>query len=257
VSFSLIAQALWAAGFIEDVLLLVVLFARKRWRTFPTFTSWIGFYVLRTIFLFLIYRYGSSNVYSKVYWGAQLLDLAFQVAVVLEMARVVLKPTGTWVRDARRMFLLLSLTGALVAVAIAYAISPSFYNSLDFWIEKGSLFSAMLTLELFVSMMFVSSQLGLGWNSHVMRIGQGWAIWACIALMTEGALSHFGPDWHGVVIDNVRILTYQMVTIYWTVTLWLPEPKRRTLSPEMQNYLQNLHEQLQAELQSVSSTKKH
>jgi hypothetical protein len=261
VNLSLIAQILWAAGFIEHVVLLVVLIVRGRWRTFPIFTALIGFDTVRTVLLFAIYRYGTAKVYGDVYWSASFLELALQVGIVFEMARVVLKPTGTWVRDARNMFLLCGAAGAVIAAVIAYTINPnasaSSGPSFGFWLEKGNLFAIMLTVEVFVSMAFASTQLGLVWTSHVMRLGQGWAVWAVVALVTEGAYSHFGPNWHGVVLDNIRIVTYQVVTIFWIIFLWRPEPKRRTLSPEMQNYLDGLHRQLQSELRSVSNTDKH
>ena len=251
-NLSFIDRALWAAGFIEHTTLLLVLLARGRWRTFPVFTAWIGFNAFRTVLLFAIYRYGGEHLYNDVYWSASFIDLALQVGIVFEIARVVLKPTGTWIRDARNMFLLMGVIGAVFAAVIAYVIHPTISNNLEFWIEKGNLFSAMLTVELFVSMAFASTQLGLVWTSHVMRLGQGLALWAVVALVIEGAYSHFGPDWHGVVLDKVRILTYQMVTIFWVITFWRSEPKRRTLSPEMQIYLDGLHHQLQTELHTVS-----
>jgi hypothetical protein len=94
-------------------------------------------------------------------------------------------------------------------------------------------------------------------TSHVMRLGQGWAIWAIADLVAEGAYSHFGANWHGGAIDYIRKLTYFVVTIYWIITLWRPEPKQRTLSPEMQSYLDGLHLQLQSELKRVRSIEKH
>lgn len=215
---------------------------------------------LRTIVLFIIYQYGSPKTYTNIYWIASFLELALQLGIVFEMARVVLKPTGTWIRDARNMFWLCGIVGAVIAAATAYAINPSIPVShglpVEFWLEKGNLFAIMLTVEVFVSMALASTQLGLVWTSHVMRIGQGLAVWAVVALITEGVYSHFGTNWHGVAVDNVRILTYQGVTIFWIITLWRPEPKRRTLSPEMQNYLDGLHRQLQSELHVVSHTEK-
>src|ERR1700744_4793133 len=101
------ARVLWAAGFIEHAALLLVLLVQRRWKTFPVFTVLIGFNAFRTMLLFAIYTYGSDQMYKIVYWSASFLDLALQVAIVFEIARVVLKPTGTWVVDARNMFLLL------------------------------------------------------------------------------------------------------------------------------------------------------
>ena len=254
----LAGEVLWAAGFIEHAALLLVLVVRGRWRTFPVFTTLIGFNAFRTILLVLIYRqYGFNALYGRVYWVASFVDLGLQLGVIGELARVVLKPTGTWVQDAKKMFLLLGIGGSVVAAAIAYGINPSSPTTLDFWIEKGNLFSAMLTLELFASMLFASTRLGLLGSSHVMRLGQGWAAWAAADLISEGIFSRFGENWHGGVLDSVRIVVYQAVTIYWIITLWRPEPKRRTLSAEMQAYLDGLHVQLQSELKHVSSIEKH
>ncbi len=254
------AQILWAAGFIEHAALLFVLIFCKRWKVFPIFTALIGFNAFRTILLAVIlavYKSASSNQYAFAYYCASFIDLGLQIGVILELARVVLKPTGSWVRDARRLFFLYGVAGAVIAAVIAYAINPSSPSSRDFWIEKGNLFSAMLTLELFAAMLFASARLGLVGSSHVMRLGQGWAIWAIVDLIAEGIYSHFGSSWHDGLPDTIRILVYQGVTIYWIVTLWYTEPERRTLSLEMQAYLDGLQEQLQSELKRVSSIEKH
>ena len=252
-------QILWAAGFAGNTVLLLVLLVCKRWKAFPVFTAWIGFNSLRTIFLFFIYRHGSEHTYAFAYWAASCLDLALQIGIIFELARNVLtlKPAGIWIQDARKMFLLLAVLGAAVAVIIAYFIKPSASSPIAFWLEKGNLFSSMLIVELVVSMMFASTHLGLVRNSHVMQIGEGLAVWAAVALLSEGAYSHFGPNWHGLVLDKIRILTYQCVTIYWIISLWRPEPERRTLSPEMQLRLDSLHQQLQSELSSIRKIEKH
>ena len=228
--------------------------ARKRWRTFPIFTVLMGFNAVRTIILVILYKYSSRDTYWFAYQGASFLDLALQLGIIFELARVVLKPIGSWVREARSMFLLFGILGAAAAAAIAYYINPSSPSTSDFWVEKGNLFSAMLTLELFASMLFASTRLGLLGSSHVMRLGQGWAVWAIADLIAEGAYSHFGKNLAG--LDYIRTGTYFCVTIYWIITLWRPEPKRRTLSPEMQAYLDSLQNQLQSDLKRVSSLEK-
>ncbi|QNI33610.1 hypothetical protein H7849_06635 [Alloacidobacterium dinghuense] len=256
--FPLAALVLWAAGFVEHAGVLLVLIVRKRWRTFPIFTALMGFNALRTIVLVLLWRQGNTHHYWIAYYWASIIDLALQLGIIFELARVVLKPTGTWIRDAGYTFLLCGLAGAAVAAGIAYFIHPISDNTFDVWVERGQLFSAMLTLELFASMLFASTRLGLLGTSHVMRLGQGWAVWAIADLVSEGIYSHFGPDWHYLgLIDSIRILAYQAVTIYWIVTLWRPEPIRRTLSAEMQAYLDGLHVQLQSDLKQVSSIEKH
>lgn len=255
-NFTLLDQILWAAGFIESAVLLLVLLVHKRWKSFPFFSAWIAFNTVRTVLLFFVYRHGSDHTYALVYWSASYFDLALQLGLVYEITRNVLKPAEQWVHDARKMFLSLAIVGTAIAVIIAYFIKPTSTSQVAFWIEKGNLFSSMLIVELVVSMMFASSHLGLVRNSHIMQIGEGLAIWAAVALLSEAAYSHFGPNWHGAVLDKIRILTYQCATIYWIISLWRPEPERRTLSPDMQAYLDNLHKQLQSELSSIENTKK-
>src|ERR1700754_903428 len=94
----LTAQALWAAGFIELTALFLMLLIRGRWRSFPIFTTWIGFQVLRTLVLYLLYHAANPMLYSLSYWSASIVDMGMQIAIVFELARAVLKPTGTWVR---------------------------------------------------------------------------------------------------------------------------------------------------------------
>jgi hypothetical protein len=250
---SLLAGVLWAAGFIELAALLTVLLVRGRWRTFPVFTAWIGFQIVREILLYCIYGFGSHTAYSITYWSAAVIDLVLQITIVFELARIVLKPTGTWVRDARNMFLLLAAAGTLVAAGAAYGVNPTIPSHLSDWIEKGTLFAAMLIVQLFAAMCVASTRLGLVWRHHVMSIATGWAGWEIVGLFEEAAYSYLGANWHGLVLDEIRIIAFQAATIYWVINLWLPEPETRKLSPEMQSYLLALQKQVQVGIQNIGS----
>jgi len=253
---SLLARILWATGFGELLALMLVLLARHRWRSFPFFTTYIIFQLVEAVVLYSIHLWADSRTYFWAYWTGDLFDLLLQLAVVFELTRTVLKPTGTWVRDARKMFFLLAVGGTLIAAAASYAINPALPNTLDNWLEKGDLFSAMLNAQLFLAMGLASTRLGLAWRHHVMGIATGWMLWAGVNLFTEAAYSYFGPSWHGIVLDNIRILAFQAATIYWVINLWFPEPKARTLSPEMQSYLLGLQRHLAVAVQGVSNLEK-
>src|SRR5580698_9785610 len=222
---SLLAEVLWATGFFELLVLILVLVVRRRWQTFPFFSTYIIFQATEIVVLYGVYRWSSQRVYFWAYWAGCVLDLLLQLCVVFELGRIVLKPRGTWVRDARKMFLLLAAAGTLVAAAVTYGVNPVVPNSLNNWIEKGNLFAAMLNAQLFAAMAFASTRLGLAWRHHVMGIATGWALWAVVGLFVEAAYSYFGANWHGVVLDQVRIAIYQIATIYWAINLWLPEPE--------------------------------
>lgn len=253
---SYLSQVLWATGFCELLALTFVLLVRRRWQAFPFFTAYIAFQVAETIVLYSIHRWSRPHTYYWAYWAGTVVDLLLQLSVVFELTRTVLRPTGTWVRDARRMFLLLALAATVIAAAVSFAVSPTLPTTLDNWIEKGNLFSAMLNAQLFLAMGLASSRLGLAWRHHVMGIASGWMLWASVDLFVEASYSYLGPDWHGLVLDNVRILAFQAATIYWIVNLWLPEPEARTLSPQMQSYLSGLQQHMAIAVQGISSFEK-
>jgi hypothetical protein len=252
---SLLARVLWATTFCAQVALLLVLITRKRWRVFRFFTLWIVFQVFENVAgFFILSSHARAVAYNAFYWGAEVIDLALQVCVILEIARIVLKPTGTWVRDALKTFVSLGIAGVLFALALSYIANPRSATSLDAWIERGNLFSAMLSLELFIAMGAASTRLGLVWRNHVMGLAVGWSVWAVVDFFVEGALSYLGPQWwHGMALDQIRIIAFQLVTIYWAIIFWLPEPEERILSPEMKVYLSALHEQVQLSTRRASS----
>jgi hypothetical protein len=232
-------QALWVASFAGHVTLLLVLILKGRWKEFPVFTSLIGFNTLRTIALYLVLHY-RNDAYAAAYWSAEGIDLLLQIALVFEMARIVLKPTGTWAQDARKPILLLASIGILIAAGLVFAASPVAPASFSDWNTKAQLFSIMLFCILFASMMVASSRLGLVWRNHVMGLGRGLTAWAIISLLVEAGHNYFGSEWHTDLLDHARMATYLAATVYWIITFWRPEPKHRTLSAEMYAYLSSL-----------------
>ncbi|WP_155987436.1 hypothetical protein [Pseudacidobacterium ailaaui] len=253
-----VARILWATGFIGQVALLLVLCLKNRWRIFRFFTAWVIFQVIQNICgFYFLYTPSSYISYKNFYWSSEIIDLFLQVCVILEMARIVLRPTGTWVRDALRSFLTIGIAGILIAGLLSYLAKPHGAVFPDAWIERGSLFSAMLSLELFIAMAASSTNLGLVWRNHVMGLATGWSVWAIVDFFVEGAYSYLGPHWHGIVLDQIRIVISQATIIYWAIIFWLPEPKERTLSPEMQKYLISLHHDVQLSARRASSLNHH
>ena len=245
---------LWAAGFAGHAALLFVLLVRGRWRDFPVFTTLIGFDALLTIALFEIYKHGSSHEYALVYWISVAIDFGLQVALVFEIARIVLRPTGAWVQAARSSFLLWGGIGAVIALALAFAVHPPAPTSLDAWEIRGNLFTSLLICELFVVMLIASNRLGLQWRNHVMGLGQGLTAWAMVAVAIDVAHSALGWERQFTTLEHVRMFVYLGTLVYWMITFWLPEPERKPLSQEMQQYLIALHARVAYDLDKVKKT---
>jgi hypothetical protein len=251
---SLLDNALWAASFIANVTLFIVLLVRKRWKPFPVFTILIGYYAAEAVVHFLVYRYSPSH-YARVYWISFGIDILLQIALIFNIARIVLRPTGTWVHDARSSFFLWGLIGALVAMGLTLAVHPSTPRTIDAWGIRAFLFTSLLFCELFLVMMMAAQRLGLVWRNHVMGLGQGLTIWALVSAAVDVAHSYYGAAHHYdfTALEHIRTLAYIAVVIYWTIVFWLPEPQRRPLSDDMQKYLVALHAKVQYDSTQVSS----
>jgi hypothetical protein len=256
-NLTLLDNVLWATSLLANVALFLVLMVRGGRRQFPVFTSLFAFEALNTVALYLIYRLGSHHAYSQAYWTFAFIDFGFQLALIYEISRTVLRPTGTWVRDARRDFLLWSGIAIVVALAAAGMITPPEGSIMSKLEVRGTLFTSLMTCELFLAMIMAANRLGLQWQSHIMAIGQGLTVWALVALI--GDLAHIIYGWNRdfIILDHIRMFSYLGAVTYWIVTFLRPERARNPISSEMERYLVAVHKSVQYDLESLSAAKKH
>ena len=244
-NLSLTATVLWASGFILNAALLFVLLYKRRYRTVPWFTVWIGSQSLYTIALFLAYRLGSKHVYAVVYWSCDFLDFVLQLAVILEIAGIVLRRSGRWVSGARFRLSLIAMMAPLAAVAMAWSMQPAADSRLDSLFARASVFTTVLVFLMFLGVVMASRQLGLGWRSYVMRESYGFIVWVTILFMTDGLHAYWRTLGHFTLLENVHIVVFQLAAIYWTIVFWLPEPAAPAMSAENINLLDALQRRLE------------
>lgn len=250
--FSLLARVLWASSFAVDLAMLAVLLVRHRWRNFPLLTSYFVFSFVRTIADFTAYMLNAHLLYRDFYYSFLVVDYVLQVAVILEIASIVLRPTGSWVRDARAMFAGIGLAGAAIALAISWWIVPPVSSTWQIWSLRANLFTSLLTCELFVAMSFTANRLGLGWRNHVMALAQGWTFFNVVMVLTTGLQSYFGTA-HFVTLDQIRGAAYLLGILYIMVQLWVPEPERRPIDPELRTYILALHQRVEYDLRRIDA----
>jgi hypothetical protein len=249
--FSLMDNLGWAAAFASTSLLLAVMLMRGRWRQFPLLTSLLAFDIARTVTLFLLYQSRAFTWYAHIYWWALIPDFVLQLAVAFEIARTVLRPTGTWVRDARTQFLLAGAVGVVVAALLAWWVSPPAQTALRAWRIRGNLFTSLVICELFVVVSLTANRLGLGWRHHVMAVGQGLTAWSGITLLSNSLQSYLGQGMLFRVLDDLRGNSFTLAMVWIAIQLWLPEPERQPIAPELQKYILALHQRVAYDLRRI------
>jgi hypothetical protein len=247
-NLSALEWILVAATSLGNTALFAVLIFRRRWRDFPVFTAYMGFETGLDPVLSAFAQYGSRDWYAHVYWTSALIEFALQLGIVFEIARIVLRPTGTWVRDARKQFILWGAAGILFAATLPWLVSPPASSLLGRLMVRGFLFTSLVICELIAVVTRTSRSLGLGWRNHVMALGNGWTAWALVAILVDGLHSYFGAQLYFSELEHVRSFVYVAVLGYWTVQFWLEEPVRQPISPELRAYIEVLHQHVKNDL---------
>jgi len=244
-NLSVLDNALWAASLFGHAALLLILIVRRRVREFPVFTLFVASEVFRTMLLFLVFRYGTKHGYFLAYWTTGFANYLFQVALIFEIGMNVLRPTGRWVLEARKSFLIWGAVGLAVAAIMASEVGPSQSKGFDLWDTRVTVFTALMTCGLFLAMVTAANRLGLRWRSQVFAIGQGLFLWAFISLLGDVGHTAFGWNRDFILLDHIRMFTYLAVLVFWSVMFWLPERERAELSPDIRAYLIAAHERLE------------
>ena len=243
----------WAEAVVLDLVLLFVLFYRHRWRQFPIFTFWLNFMVVRSIALMVLYAHGLRRAYTIAYLACLVIDFAFQLGIVMEIAGIVLRPTGTWIRDARARFIAGGLAGFAMAAIFTWWITPPAPNARLMWQVRGNLFTSLVICELFVVMTLAANRVGLGWRNHVMAIGQGLTAWSTIMVVKTAVESYLGTQRHYLQLEQIRYLTYPAAVCWITVQLWRDEPDRKPISSDLHEYILALHRKVAYDLRRIDA----
>ena len=222
--------ALWVAGLIALIALFVILLFRKRARSFPFFTAFIGFAAFVDVALSFAVRW--QPVYFWLYWGGQIGEVILQVAVVVEIARQVFRPFGNWAYGTRSFWTGACTVSLVAAAGLTFAASPKAPSDAWAWVIKANFFSVMLICMISVAVLVAARRYGLGWRNHVMGLAQGWTVWAFATFVVETCHSYLGyPVWYAH-LQNLSDLVSICAAIYWSSVFWREEPVR-TMSPEM------------------------
>ena len=236
---------LWTAGLAGHIALLAIIFAKKRFSSYPVFSALIGFSVLRTVVLFCLRGHYGDPLYNHTYWRFALVDAGLQLALIFEIASKVFRPRGTWAVDVRSKLIVSMLGSIVVAGILAYLQDSTRHDLVENFAIKIGFFSVVLNAALFTLMIVLSSEAGLNWRSHIASIATGMAVYCFVGILIE-LVSRFSEanTLRDLLISLqvIRRWLYVGCVSYWGYSLWLPEPSPRKMSPRMEGQVAALRQ---------------
>jgi hypothetical protein len=217
----MINHLIWAAGLIEHLILLAVLFKRRRVARFPWFTLLIIFYVVRSVGLVAALRFSGHPAPQFPSLIIDLTDVLLQCAVLAELSWNSLEPLGGIRRFTVPLLLLAS--GVLIVMRLA----PSGHFSLRSVLVLMHFLLSVLMVEWAIVLAFLLRPFRLSWRSHVAAISFGFGVYSA-ALLAGGGYFTTGREMRDYVFFSFfRIFVYLVIVVFWSVSLWFAEPGSR------------------------------
>jgi hypothetical protein len=244
----------WAAGLGAHLVLLSVLWIRRRFKVFPIFTAFVVANVGRTVVLCFVRLFGTRASYFYTFWSLGTLDTVLQLAVVYEMYSLTFRPLGIWARDLRGAFVWLVTGSIAIAAGLTWLASPHARLWIQVIMIKGSFFSSACMSELFVGMMVLAVKAGLPWKTHVARISQGLGVYSIIDVLIEAGHSYFGLERDSqayTTLSHFRMTAYLLCLVYWIAMLWRKAPDSRRLPDNMRGQLTQLQNMVDSDLEKI------
>jgi len=207
----------WLMGPALQITLLTFMIQRNLHAVFPRFFSYILFQVVKSGFLFVIYRYYDGS-YFDAYWTGNAISVLLAVAVMDEMLHNLFKQYGGFQNLGSIIFRW--ACGLLLLLSIVNAFSTQVANA-------DRVVSAVLAFDrnvrvmqcgLFLLLMLLCRFLRHCWRQHVFGIALGFGVFASIELILVSIVMHYG-DAPVAIVSLVKSAAYNAVTLLWIAYL--------------------------------------
>lgn len=216
---------------------MALLAYRRVWRSLPLFFAYLVFGVASdSIMLYLYYRH-PTHYFNFFIWEMS-LDSALQYAVLVDVARSVLRPFRAALPAGTMLGISLLLI-ALGAAAWPIANLPGFAHFRPPWQLLAHAQASIATLRIlfFLVMAAGSHLLSIGWRDRELQVATGLGAYSLVSM--AGSILHsyqsLGAAYH--MVDFIIAASYFLSMLYWIVSFAQKEAARREVTPQMQSVL--------------------
>jgi len=198
-------------GLVLQLVLLFLLFTRRMASQLWLFTVLLCFYAIRSILLFTLFTHLSRAAYASLYTGLSLLDLLLQIAVAIELARVILRFGAKSLLPRALLVPIFFLLSAALTVIVAVVLPAHSQIPVD----RGTIFTGFLFVQLFAWSLTVRLS---RWRQSVLA---GLAGIGAAGILSQAArsLAAFHHNAHAFLLwSYFNAGAYLLVVLLW---IWL------------------------------------
>jgi hypothetical protein len=213
VTNSAVTAWIWGLSLILQIALFIALFSRRIAHTFPLFTNFIGFYLIRSVLLYISFDYLSTEHYSQLYNILLLLDILVQVGLAVELCSALVRAQGGW-----RANRLLYVAGAVLVAALGTWIAVTLMPQASIRLDRSQMFFSIIAILIFLASLRSS-------NDLLRTIAQGWGIFGIVSFAADIGRVFAAAGNHPrqyAAWSYALAGAYLIVVVFWLVTLRAP-----------------------------------
>jgi hypothetical protein len=231
-------NAMWLAGMITEIAVIVLLTYRHVWRTLPVFCSYLVWDIASNIALYSIDRYYPAK-YFQLYFAETALDAAFVFCVLVELAWSVLRPMRASL--SRGALVIVGILILIAGVAVwPFTALPGLAHATS---HQGQLLTqliqtvAILRILFFLLLAGGSQLLSISWRDRELQVATGFGIYALVSLTAAVFDLHQTSTIAVQHIAQFVMASYVCCLVYWAFSFAQQEAARREFTPQMQRFL--------------------
>jgi hypothetical protein len=178
---------LWLGCIFLQVLLALVMLAKRTWKNYPVFSAYVFFGVFEAAVLYAVLHRPKLYFYS--FWPCEAIGIILGLAVVREIFTNVFSPHPALRKLAIMIFRVAVVLLIVLACGVIYLQSGNatgMVNAVLLAAEAARLVEVGLIMFLFLS----SSAFGLHWRQNVFGMALGLGMFAAVDLITVTLIGH-------------------------------------------------------------------
>jgi hypothetical protein len=227
---------IWLASVLTELLVLVLLFYRRVWRTLPIFCTYCVWDLSANLAMMWIARFapGLAFHFELV---ATIADSVFLFCVLVELAWSVLRPLRASLSRSSLVLvaLLILVAGAAIwPFAALHGIVSSREGLLYMQLQQTT---AILRILFFLILAGGSQLLSIGWRDRELQVATGLGLYSIVSLTVAVMQTHQTTVAQYFSLTVAASASNVGCLLYWAYSFAQQEAARREFTPQMQSFL--------------------
>lgn len=215
-----IIHDVWIGSIGLQVLLALVVLAKRTWQRYPFFSAYIFFNLFETTVLYFLFRM-PKTVYGYTFLVFEAIGIVLGLTIVREIFTNVFSPHPALRKLAIIIFRVVVIALVVLGCGVAYGQSGD-ARGISSTILLAEQATRIVEVGLIMFLFLSSSAFGLHWKQNVFGIALGLGMFAAVELINVTLIGHVSTA-TAQAFNLVRGISFSASLLMWAGYLLVPE----------------------------------